>query len=287
MTVKICDGLIGTTVIPGPSDVVTEAAGGAAVDAGGAAEEGAGAAIEDAGAGTDAWDEGAGTGVGTAADDSGSADGTGTGAEGTGIAGDAGGAGGAAALEGGMTVKSVTVTTGMGFSGVAEEASAAEDTGAEGSGTTADETCAAEETAAADDTCATDEAGGIVATVEEGYMVVNSVLVTNTTFGKDDVLAVLMATEDAKTIEDTTMLVGTVELSGRAEDLMMELAAVAEDATAELLSIVDMTADVEDRGADVTSEPAGADAVDDAIDTAAEDITVDEYDSEIIPEAPE
>jgi hypothetical protein len=61
-----------------------------------------------------------------------------------------------------MTVKSVTVTTGMGFSGVAEEASAAEDTGAEGSGITADETCAA------DDTCAADEAGGIVATVEEG-----------------------------------------------------------------------------------------------------------------------
>ena len=65
-------------------------------------------------------------------------------------------------------MKSVTVTTGMGFSGVAEEVSADEDTGAEGSGTTADETCAAEETAAADDTCAADEVGGIVATVEEG-----------------------------------------------------------------------------------------------------------------------
>ena len=38
VTVKICDGLIGTTVIPGPSDVVTEVAGGAA-------EEGVGAAV--------------------------------------------------------------------------------------------------------------------------------------------------------------------------------------------------------------------------------------------------
>ena len=119
-------------------------------------------------------------------------------------------------------------------------------------------------------------------------MVVNSVLVTNTTFGKDDVLAVPTATEDAKTVEDTTALAATVELSSRAEDLMIELAAVAEDATAELLSIADdTTADVEDRGTDATSEPSGADAVDDASDTVAEGITVDEHDSEIIPEAPE
>ena len=117
---------------------------------------------------------------------------------------------------------------------------------------------------------------------------VNSVLVTNTTFGKGDVLAVLTATEDAKTVEDTTALIATAELSGRAEDLMIELAAVAEDATTELLSIADdTTADVEDRGADATSEPAGADAVDDASDAAAEDITVDEHNSEIFPEAPE
>ena len=106
-------------------------------------------------------------------------------------------------------------------------------------------------------------------------MVVNSVSVTNTTFGKGDVLAVLTATEDAKTVEDTT-----AELSGRAEDSMIELATVAEDATTELLSIADDTsADVEDRGADATS--------DDASDAAAEDIMVDEHNSEIIPEAPE
>ena len=106
---------------------------------------------------------------------------------------------------------------------------------------------------------------------------VNSVLVTSTTFGKGDVLAVLTVTEDAKTAEDTTALVATAELSGRAEDSMIELGEVADDTTA----------DVEDRGADATSEPVGADAVDGASDAAAEGITVDEHNSEIIPEAPE
>jgi len=119
-------------------------------------------------------------------------------------------------------------------------------------------------------------------------MVVNSVLVTNTTFGKGDVLAVLTATEDAKAVEDTTALVATAELSSRAEDSVIELATVAEDATTELLSAADdTTADVEDRGADATSEPSGTGAIDDASDAAAEDIMVDEHNSEIIPEAPE
>ena len=106
---------------------------------------------------------------------------------------------------------------------------------------------------------------------------VNSVLVTSTTFGKGDVLAVLTATEDAKTAEDTTALVAIAELSGGAEDSMIELGEMGDDTTA----------DVEDRGADATSEPAGLDAVDGASDAAAEDITVDEHNSEIIPEAPE
>lgn len=118
-------------------------------------------------------------------------------------------------------------------------------------------------------------------------MVVNSVSVTNTTFGKSEVLAVLTATEDAKTVEDTTTLIAAAELSGRVEDSMIELATVAEDAMTELLSVAnDTSADVEDRGADTTSEPAGTDAIDDASDAAAEDM-VDEHNSEIIPEAPE
>ena len=69
--------------------------------------------------------------------------------------------GGAVALEGGTTVKSVTIITGIGFSSVAKEASTTKDTRAKGSRTTANKTYTI------DNTYTTDKASGIIATIKK------------------------------------------------------------------------------------------------------------------------